>query len=88
MASELGLPCLPMALLIKINNLLLSELMLVPHFFDYTTGVLLQNNLKDLEPSFKVGSWSFEGIISLLIYYLNCRKALFTKKQAHFCKKV
>ena len=28
----------------------------------------------------KVGSWSFEGIIILQIYFLNCRKALFTKK--------
>ena len=28
----------------------------------------------------KVGSWRFEGIIILLIYFLNCRKALFTKK--------
>ena len=29
----------------------------------------------------KVGSWSFEGITSLLIYFRNCRKALFTKNQ-------
>ena len=28
----------------------------------------------------KVGTLSFEGIIILLIYFLNCRKALFTKK--------
>ena len=28
----------------------------------------------------KVGSWSFKGIIILLIYFLNCRKPLFTKK--------
>ena len=29
--------------------------------------------------SFKVGSWSFKSIIILLIYFLNCRRALFTK---------
>ena len=29
----------------------------------------------------KVSSWSFEGIILLLIYFLNCRKALFTKNK-------
>ena len=28
----------------------------------------------------KVGTWSFEGIIILLICFLNCQKALFTKK--------
>ena len=28
----------------------------------------------------KVGSWSFEGIIILLIHFLICRKALFTNK--------
>ena len=28
----------------------------------------------------KVGSWSFEGILILLIYFLNCQKAFFTKK--------
>ena len=28
----------------------------------------------------KVGAWSLEGIVILLIYFLNCRKALFTKK--------
>ena len=27
----------------------------------------------------KVGTWSFEGIIILLICFLNCRKVLFTK---------
>ena len=37
--------------------------------------------------SLKVGSWSFEGIIILLIYFLHCWKALFTKKSASFCKK-
>ena len=26
--------------------------------------------------SLKVGSWSFKGIIILLIYFLNCQKAL------------
>ena len=28
----------------------------------------------------KVGSCSFESIIILLIYFLNCRKALFTRR--------
>ena len=28
----------------------------------------------------KVGSWRFEGIIILLIYFLNCQKTQFTKK--------
>ena len=28
----------------------------------------------------KVGSWDIEGIIILLIHFLNCWKALFTKK--------
>ena len=28
----------------------------------------------------KAGSWSFKGIIILLTYFLNCRRALFTKK--------
>ena len=32
-----------------------------------------------IEP-LKVGSWSFECIIIFLIYFLNCRKALFTRK--------
>ena len=30
--------------------------------------------------SLKVGSWSFEYVINLLIYCLNCRKTLFTRK--------
>ena len=29
----------------------------------------------------KVGSGSFEGIIVLIIYFLNCRKALFKKNK-------
>ena len=35
----------------------------------------------------KVGSWSCEGIIILLIYFLNCRKIIFTKKLVSFSKK-
>ena len=40
-----------------------------------------------LNQPLKVGSWNFEGIIILLIYFLNCRKALLTKKQASFSKR-
>ena len=50
---------------------------------------LMSENVLDKENKFtygllyisllKVGSWSFEGIIILLIYFLNGRKALFTK---------
>ena len=32
------------------------------------------------KPCLKVGSCHFKGIIILLIYFLNCQKALFTKK--------
>ena len=35
----------------------------------------------------KVGSLSFEGIIFLLIYFLNCRKALFKKEWVTISKK-
>ena len=38
-------------------------------------------------PLLKVGSCRFEGIIILLIHFLNCQKALFTKKLASFSKK-
>ena len=41
----------------------------------------------DVLCALKVGSWSFEGIIILLIYFLNCWKALFTKQYASFSKK-
>ena len=41
----------------------------------------------ELKMTLKVGSWSFEGIIILLIYFLNCQKALFTKKSVSFSKK-
>ena len=37
-------------------------------------------------PALKIDSWSFEGFIILLIYFLNCRKALFTEKQLSFSK--
>ena len=43
--------------------------------------------LQFLFGALKVGSWSLEGIIILLIYFLNCRKALFAKKQASVSKK-
>ena len=29
----------------------------------------------------KVGSWSFKGVIILLIYFLNCRKALLQRNK-------
>ena len=32
----------------------------------------------------KVGSWSFEGILVLLIYFLNCRKAPFYEEISKF----
>ena len=35
---------------------------------------------KNVSIILKVGSWSFKGIIILLIYFLNCQKVLFTKK--------
>ena len=41
--------------------------------------ILLQKKKKNIF-RFKVGSWSFVGIICLLIYFLKCRKALSTKK--------
>ena len=34
-----------------------------------------------------VGSCSFECMIILQIYFLNCRKSLFTRKQVSFSKK-
>ena len=36
----------------------------------------------------KVGSWNSECIIILLIYFINCQKARFTKKQVSFSKKL
>ena len=33
-----------------------------------------------LPMALKVGSWSFECIITLLIYFINCRKTAFTRK--------
>ena len=36
--------------------------------------------LQFLFGALKVGSWSFEFIIILLIYFLNCRKAIFKRK--------
>ena len=35
----------------------------------------------------KIGSWSFECIIILLIYFLNCWKALFKRQKVSFNKK-
>ena len=35
----------------------------------------------------KIGSWSFECIIILLIYFLNCLKALFKSQKVSFNKK-
>ena len=35
----------------------------------------------------KVGSFSFECIIILQIYFINCRKALFSRKYVSFSKK-
>ena len=35
----------------------------------------------------KIGSWSFECIIILLIYFLNCWKALFKSQKVSFNKK-
>ena len=34
----------------------------------------------------KIGSWSFECIIILLIYFLNCWKALFKSQKVSFNK--
>ena len=36
----------------------------------------------------KVGSWSFEGIIILLIYFLNYWKALFTRNKSVSVKSI
>ena len=38
-------------------------------------------------PDLKVGSWSLECIIISLIYLINCRKALLTRKWVSFSKK-
>ena len=40
----------------------------------------LARNEADCEVFVKGRSLGFEGIISLLLYFLNCPKALFTKK--------
>ena len=44
------------------------------------SGTLLSQFLRDFLPT-------LEGIIILLIYFLNCRKAFFTKKYVSFSKK-
>ena len=36
----------------------------------------------------KVGSFSFKYIIILLIYFINCKKALLTRKWVSFSKKI
>ena len=42
---------------------------------------------KDRNLPLKVGSCSFESIIILLIYFLNCRKVLFTRRLLSFSEK-
>ena len=43
--------------------------------------VFLRKRAGNLSIKLKVGSLSFEGIIILLIDFLNCRKALFTRNE-------
>ena len=57
-----------------------------PPLIEGNQGIFLYNYFK-IHALLKVGTWSFEGIIILLICFLNCQKALFTKKQAGFSKK-
>ena len=59
-------PSPPLFTLLRVHNLLLH----CSHIIESTTLCVM----------LKVGSWSFEGFIILLIYFLNCRKALFTEK--------
>ena len=40
------------------------------------------------DETLKVGSFSFECIMILLIYFINCQKVLFTRKRVSFSKKV
>ena len=40
--------------------------------------------LKGYPYTLKVGSFSFECIIILLIYFINCQKALFYKEMSNF----
>ena len=47
---------------------------------DFLFASLDHISLPKLDFLFKVGFWSLEGIIMLLIYFLNCRKAHFTKQ--------
>ena len=63
--------CSSMALGFHTVTLILSEnnMLVQSHVMSYFNIQIL-----------KVDSWSFEDIISLLIYFLNCRKALFIKK--------
>ena len=72
-----------------IHNIIFTKIICIymPHRLNFFLALFMKFNFLVFQKTEKlrkkylnVGSWSFEGIIILLIYFLNCRKALFTKK--------